>query len=185
MSKKNGSGKVFALDSCVIRRIAGNQNYLTALNCRMSLTGARILISETAEFELAKHGFNTGKIIDKLSSDLDAEFSLVPLSYEANVLAMDLIKKYSTLLHWPDNLHMAFAMVNDATLLSCDKDLALCCETEGWTCINPDIIATSCDARFGRKFRKSKWRSIVDRELPVAATLRKPITKIRWEAFTI
>ena len=180
MNKTNGS-KILALDSCVIRRIADNQNYLAALNCRMDLTGARILISETAEFELAKYGFSTDEIIDKLSSSIDAEFSVVPLSHEVNVLAVDLIERYGPNLHWPDNLHMAFAMVNDAILLSCDRDLASCCEREGWRCVNPDVITTSSNARFGRRFRKPRWRKIADRELSVAAILKKQVTKIRWE----
>ena len=180
MNKTNGS-KILALDSCVIRRIADNQNYLAALNCRMDLTGARILISETAEFEIAKYGFNTDEIIDKLSSSIDAEFSVVPLSHEVNVLAAYLSRKYSPDLHWPDNLHMAFAMVNDAILLSCDRDLASCCEREGCMCVNPDVITTSSDARFGRRFRKPRWRKIVDRELSVVATLKEQVTKIRWE----
>ena len=166
------SNKVFSLDSCVIRRIADNPNYLVALNCRMDLSGARILISDTAKFEITKYGFNTDEIIDKLSSSIDAEFSVVPLSHEVNVLAVDLIERYSPDLHWPDNLHMAFAMVNDAILLSCDRDLVSCCDREGWKCVNPDIITTSSNARFGRRFRKPKWRKIADRELSVAANLK-------------
>jgi len=166
------SNKVFSLDSCVIRRIADNPNYLVALNCRMDLSGARILISDTAEFEITKYGFNTDEIIDKLSSSIDAEFSVVPLSHEVNVLAVDLIERYGPDLHWPDNLHMAFAMVNDAILLSCDRDLVSCCDREGWKCVNPDIITTSSNARFGRRFRKPKWRKIADRELSVAANLK-------------
>ena len=171
MNKTNGS-KIFSLDSFVIRRIADNPNYLVALNCRMDLSGARILISDTAKFEITKYGFNTDEIIDRLSSSIDAEFSVVPLSHEVNVLAVDLIERYSPDLHWPDNLHMAFAMVNDAILLSCDRDLASCCDREGWKCINPDIITTSSNARFGRRFRKPKWRKIADRELSVAAILK-------------
>ena len=171
MNKTNGS-KIFSLDSFVIRRIADNPNYLVALNCRMDLSGARILISDTAKFEITKYGFNTDEIIDRLSSSIDAEFSVVPLSHEVNVLAVDLIERYSPDLHWPDNLHMAFAMVNDAILLSCDRDLVSCCDREGWKCINPDIITTSSNARFGRRFRKPKWRKIADRELSVAAILK-------------
>ena len=166
------SNKVFSLDSCVIRRIADNPNYLVALNCRMDLSGARILISDTAKFEITKYGFNTDEIIDRLSSSIDAEFSVVPLSHEVNVLAVDLIERYSPDLHWPDNLHMAFAMVNDAILLSCDRDLVSCCDREGWKCVNPDIITTSSNARFGRRFRKPRWRKIADRELSVAAILK-------------
>lgn len=182
MNKTNGS-KIFAFDSCVIRRIAGNQNYLAALNCRMDLTGARILISETAEFELAKYGFNADEIIRELSSSIDAEFSIASLSHEADVLAIDLIRKYGPDLHWPDNLHMAFAMVNDAILLSCDRGLVSCCEREGLRCVNPDIIVTSSDARFGRRFCKPRWRKIVDRELSVVAAMKRPVAKITWEVF--
>ena len=67
---------------------------------------------------------------------------LVQSTIPEYILAENLVEKFTTTLHWPDNLILAAAILNKAILLTCDKQLAEVSQRCGHKCINPDLVGT-------------------------------------------
>ena len=133
----------YALDTCFLRRIAENPNYLNALQARFDFTGTEILISETVLFEMEKQGLSVEQITTKLIQRLGANVTVSDMTTDDHILAKELASKFGTEIHWPDNLILAFAIKRGATLISCDKKLISVCRKLGHDCINPDQIGTN------------------------------------------
>ena len=113
----------YALDTCFLRRITENPNYLDAIQARFDFTGTEILISETVLFEMEKQGLSVEQITTKLIQRLGANVTVSDMTTDDHILAKELASKFGTEIHWPDNLILAFAIKRDATLISCDKKL--------------------------------------------------------------
>ena len=133
----------YALDTCFLRRITENPNYLNALQARFDFTGTEILISETVLFEMEKQGLSVEQITTKLIQRLGANVTVSDMTTDDHILAKELASKFGTEIHWPDNLILAFAIKRGATLISCDKKLISVCRKLGHDCINPDQIGTN------------------------------------------
>ena len=132
-----------ALDTCFLRRITENPNYLDAVQARFDFTGTEILISETMLFEMEKQGLSVEQITTKLIQRLGANVTVSDMTTDDHILAKELASKFGTEIHWPDNLILAFAIKRGATLISCDKKLISVCRKLGHDCINPDQIGTN------------------------------------------
>ena len=133
----------YALDTCFLRRITENPNYLDAVQARFDFTGTEILISETVLFEMEKQGLSVEQITTKLIQRLGANVTVSDMTTDDHILAKELASKFGTEIHWPDNLILAFAIKRGATLISCDKKLISVCRKIGHDCINPDQIGTN------------------------------------------
>ena len=133
----------YALDTCFLRRITENPNYLNAVQARFDFTGTEILISETVLFEMEKQGLSVEQITTKLIQRLGANVTVSDMTTDDHILAKELASKFDTEIHWPDNLILAFAIKRGATLISCDKKLISVCRKLGHDCINPDQIGTN------------------------------------------
>ena len=133
----------YALDTCFLRRITENPNYLDAVQARFDFTGTEILISETVLFEMEKQGLSVEQITTKLIQRLGANVTMSDMTTDDHILAKELASKFGTEIRWPDNLILAFAIKRGATLISCDKKLISVCRKLGHDCINPDQIGTN------------------------------------------
>ena len=133
-----------APDTCFLRRITENPNYLDAIQARFDFTGTEILISETVVFEMEKQGLSVEQITAKFMQRLGANVTVSDMTTDDYILTKELASKFGTEIHWPDNIILAFAIKRDATLISCDKKLISVCRNHvSHDCINPDQIGTN------------------------------------------
>ena len=141
----------FSLDTCVIKRIVENPNYIVALGCNVDFSNSEIIISSTAVDEIQKFGIDLNVFSEKLSKVLGVDVRITNTTLDVLELSIQLYEKYcEDGLHTPDDIHMAFAKITNSVLVTCDKSLAYCCFRDGVHYINPDRIAT----------RQSQWRSL-------------------------
>lgn len=150
----------YSLDTCVIRKILENPNYLSCMKVHVNFEDSRIFLSETAIWEIEKQlgkinpGLTTDAVVQKIGDGLNADITVLENSKETKILADDLLLANQPDLHHPDNLHLAFSMTQETTLLSCDSDLVRCCKREGHPCINPNKLGWQYARVRGSRFNK-------------------------------
>ena len=179
--------KLYSLDTCSARKIVENPNYLTCTKMYLDFSDSKILLNETAIYEFGKQiseidSINSiDEMITKIESSLGVEVEVRNNSEEVKQLANDLVNELGQDgLHRPDNLHMAFSIINKTTLLSCDGALIHCCEKKRHSCINTNKMATDSNT----KVKESKFEKLVRAVQPkVKSTILKPGQKIVWRSF--
>jgi PIN domain nuclease of toxin-antitoxin system len=140
--------KRYSLDTCVIRNILENPNYLSCMKMHIDFEDSMIFLSETAIWEIEKqlgeinYGLTTDTVIQKIRDGLNADITILENSKETKIMADDLLLVNQPDLHYPDNLHLAFSITQKTTLLSCDSKLVRCCKREGHPCINPNKLVS-------------------------------------------
>ena len=174
-------------DTCFIRKIVENPNYLTYTKMYLDFSDSKILLNETAIYEFGKQiseidSINSiDEMITKIESSLGVEVEVRHNSEKVKQLANDLVNELGQDgLHRPDNLHMAFSIINKTTLLSCDGALIHCCEKKRHSCIHTNKMATDSNI----KVKESKFEKLVRAVQPkVKSTILKPGQKIVWRSF--
>lgn len=129
-------------DACFVRRFAENPNYLVALSTRYNFGNSEILLCPQVHYELEKYGLSISELSTEITKILGAKVVLAQSTIPEYILAENLVEQFAPALHWPDNLILAAAIQNKATLLTCDKVLAEVALRCGHKCINPDLIGT-------------------------------------------
>jgi hypothetical protein len=96
-------------------------------------------------------------------------------------------------LHLPDNQILAYAMLTDSVLITCDKGLENAAMSAGQDVINPDrpIITRTITKTDFSKLAQTKVSQIKQKMyIPVktfktlpAKTLQKSVRKITWDTF--
>ena len=139
----------YTLDTCVIRKILENPNYLNCISTHVNFSDSHVVISKTVLWEIKNQiksinpSLSLEEILDMLQEKLHVNVKIIPHSKESILLANDLLGKYSQKLHEPDNQILAFSIIHNATLLSCDSKLISCAKSEGKKCLNTHNLATS------------------------------------------
>ena len=141
--------KTYTLDTCVIRKILENPNYLNCISTHVNFSDSHIIISKTVLWEIKNQiklinpELSLQEILNKLEQKLNASVKIIDHSKETILLANDLLGKYSQNLHEPDNQNLAFSIIHNATLLSCDSKLIKCAKSERMPCLNTHNLATT------------------------------------------
>ena len=141
--------ETYTLDTCVIRKILENPNYLNCISTHVNFSNSQILVSKTVLWEIKNQiksinpELSLQEIFDKLEDKLNVCVKIIAHSKETIFLANDLLSKYSQNLHEPDNQILAFSIIHNATLLSCDSKLIKCAKSEGKPCLNTNNLATN------------------------------------------
>ena len=139
----------YTLDTCVIRKILENPNYLSCISTHVNFSNSEIILSKTVLWELKNQiqsinpELTLKQIITELEQKFNAIVKIVGYSNDTILLANDLLSKYSHSLHEPDNQILAFSIIHNATLLSCDSKLIRCAKSEGHPCVNTHNLATT------------------------------------------
>ena len=139
----------YTLDTCVIRKILENPNYLNCISTHVNFSNSEIILSKTVLWEIKNQiklinpELTLEQIITILQKKLNASVKIVTYSNDTILLANDLLSKYRQSLHEPDNQILAFSISHNATLLSCDTKLIRCAESESHPCINTHYLATT------------------------------------------
>jgi len=140
--------KTYTLDTCVIRKILENPNYLNCVSTHVNFSDSHIIISKTVLWEIKNQiksinpNLSLQELLNKLEEKLNVIVKIVAHSKATILLANDLLAKYSQTLHEPDNQILAFSIIHNATLLSCDSKLINCAKREGKSCLNTNNLAT-------------------------------------------
>ena len=139
----------YTLDTCVIRKILENPNYLNCINTHVNFSNSQIILSKTVWSEIKNQlqsinsELTLEKVMSYLEDKLTAFVKIVPYSNNTIILANDLLTKHNQNLHEPDNKILAFSIIHNATLLSCDSKLISCAQSENHPCLNTNYLATT------------------------------------------
>ena len=139
----------YTLDTCVIRKILENPNYLNWISTHVNFSDSEIILSKTVLWEIRNQiqsispDLTLKQILTELQDKLNANVKIVAHSNDTILLANDLLSKHSQSLHEPDNQILAFSIIHNATLLSCDSKLIRCAKSEGHPCVNTHNLATT------------------------------------------
>ena len=139
----------YTLDTCVIRKILENPNYLNCISTHVNFSNSEIVLSKTVLWEIRNQiklinpDLTLNQILSELQNKINARVKIIAHSNDTILLANDLLSKYSQNLHEPDNQILAFSISHNATLLSCDTKLIRCAESESHPCINTHYLATT------------------------------------------
>lgn len=141
--------KTYTLDTCVIRKILENPNYMSCVTTHVDFSDSKVILSKTALWEIKNQidsinpQLTLKEIIKNLEEKLCVTIKIIAHSNDSILLANDLLNKYKPRLHQPDNQILAFSIIHNATLLSCDANLIQCAKSEGQSCVNTNNLATS------------------------------------------
>jgi len=139
----------YTLDTCVIRKILENPNYLNCISTHVNFSNSEIVLSKTVLWEIRNQiklinpDLTLNQILSELQNKINARVKIIAHSNDTILLANDLLSKYSQNLHEPDNQILAFSIIHNATLLSCDSKLIKCAKSEGHSCLNTNYLATT------------------------------------------
>mgnify|MGYP001223368019 CR=1 FL=1 len=144
MKEKNAQKNDFIMDTCVARRLLGNQNYLSPLKFRTDCDwkSSRILVPEQVVYELGKQGVSLGELASVVRKSLGPKVYKTHSSQEEISISEILLSGLST-LHAPDHFVLSSAVYNRAILLTCDKNLVYAAKQCEHLAINPDTICTN------------------------------------------
>ena len=186
--------KKYVLDSCIGRRCYENPAYFDMLKIKVSsLSTSTIVFTAVSEYEINKrteYGFN--KLHSQLESSIGSEISIGQISYQMQQLGIWLCDNIQG-LHLPDNQILAYAMLTDSVLITCDKGLECAAISVGQDVINPDNTINE-HAKIRTDFSKlaqNKLNQIKEKiSIPVQTikelhvqTIKKTVRKITWDTF--
>lgn len=190
----NQTAKKYVLDSCIGRRCYENPAYFDMLKIKVGdLNTSTTVFTTVSEYEInkrAEYGFD--KMHSQMESTIDSEIPIQAISYEMHQLGIWICDNIEG-LHLPDNQILAYAMMTDSVLITCDKGLENAAVRAGHDVINPDrqiINQTKIKTDFSKLAQKKvsqlKHRIIA----PVQAikkipnqTVKKSVRKITWSTF--
>jgi len=191
---KNQTPKKYVLDSCIGRRCYENPAYFDMLKIKVDdLSAATTVFTTVSEYEInkrAEYGFD--KMHSQLESAIDSEIPIQTISYEMHQLGIWLCDNIEG-LHLPDNQILAYAMMTDSVLITCDKGLETAAIDAGHDVINPDrpiitqtIRKTDFSLLAQKKVGQLKHRIIAPvqtiKKIP-SQTVKKSVRKITWSTF--
>ena len=191
---KEQSPKKYVLDSCIGRRCYENPAYFDMLKIKVSsLSTSTIVFTAVSEYEINKrteYGFD--KLHSQLESSIGSEIPIGQISYQMHQLGIWLCDNIQG-LHLPDNQILAYAMLTDSVLITCDKGLECAAISVGQDVINPDNTINE-HAKIRTDFSKlaqNKLNQIKEKiSIPVQTikelhvqTIKKTVRKITWDTF--
>ena len=191
---KQQLAKKYVPDSCIGRRCYENSAYFDMLKMKVSdLSAATITFTSVSEYEINKrteYGFD--KLHSQLESSINSEIFVEQISYEMHQLGIWLCDNIQG-LHLPDNQILAYAMLTDSVLITCDKGLEDAAISAGQDVINPDRTINE-HAKIRTNFSKLAQNKVnqIKQKIPVLAPtageslleiFKKPAGKITWDTF--
>ncbi len=188
MKRENfGSESRFTLDTCVGRKAHEYPNYLDMLKIRVDLEHSKVVLTTVSIYEIEKRAdyhFDDAK--ENLESSLGVKISVGKITDEMSLLAEKLVENHE-LLHIPDNQILAYAILTDSVLVTCDRDLVRVAEQIGQQVINPDTLCTDVSIRV----KSNRYNKVVKEAIAKQAVMQhkvkssalKPGQKILWSSF--
>ena len=184
--------KLYVLDSCIGRRCYETPEYLDMLKMRVDFNASKTVFTSVSVFEIDKrseYGFDA--VQSKMESFLGGKIETEKITYDMSQLGMWL-RDNNEGLHLPDDRILAYAMLTDSVLITCDKGLEQAARNVGHDVINPDntIIDFAKTTSALVKLAQSKVLLIRQKMNKPTQTINKvkslalkPGKKIIWRSF--
>ncbi len=185
--------KKYVLDTCIGRRCYDNYAYCDMLKTKVSdLPTSTVVFTSVSVYEIDKRvecGF--GELYLQLKSDINSEITIQKITYNMKKLGIWLCNNISG-LHSPDNEILAYAMLTNSVLITCDKGLEEAAKSVSQDVINPDHIITEY-AKIRNDFSKLAQDKVnqITQKIPIRVPTTKDSFleilvksgKITWETF--
>jgi len=193
---KEQSPKKYVLDSCIGRRCYENPAYFDMLKIKVDdLSAATTVFTTVSEYEInkrAEYGFD--HMHSQLESSFGSKISIEQITFDMKQLGIWLCDNIEG-LHFPDDQILAYAMITDSVLVTCDKGLENAAVCVGHDVINPDrqIVnwtktKTKTDFSKIAQNKVNQFKHKID--IPVQTIqkipnqrIKKSIRKIVWSTF--
>ena len=182
------------LDSNIGRKCYDNPTYCDMVKTKVpDLSTSTIVFTSVSVYEINKRvecGFD--ELHSQLESAIDTEILIQKITYGMKELGLWLRNNISV-LHIPDDQILAYAMLTDSVLITCDKGLEEAAKSVNQDVINPDrpiIEQVKIKTSFS-KLAQDKVNQIKQKRPVLAPTtqeslleiFKKSAGKITWEAF--
>ena len=181
-------------DSCAGIRCYDNPAYCDMLKTKVSgLSTSTIVFTSVSVYEINKNvkcGFD--ELHSQLESAIDSEILIQKITYGMKELGLWL-RNHMPVLHIPDDQILAYAMLTNSVLITCDKGLEEAAKLVNQDVINPDRTIIEY-AKIRTSFSKLAQNKVnqIKQKIPVLAPttseslldiFKKSAGKITWETF--
>ena len=171
-----------------------NQAYCDMLKTKINdFTTSTIVFTSVSVYEINK-GVECGfdELRSQLESAIDSDIPIHKITYDMRKWGIWLCDNIPG-LHFPDNEILAYAMITNSVLITCDKELEKAAKLVSQDVINPDRTITEY-AKIRTNFSKLAQDKVnqIKQKTPVLAPttqeslleiFKKSAGKITWEAF--
>jgi len=194
LETSQSKSKKYVLDTCIGRKCYDNPAYCDMVKTKVpDLSTSTIVFTEVSVFEIDKRvecGFD--ELRSQLESAIDSEILIQKITYDMRKFGILLCDNIPG-LHFPDNEILAYAMLTDSVLITCDKELEKAAKSVSQDVINPDRTITEYTkirTNFS-KLAQDKVNQIKQKRPVLAPTtqeslleiFKKSAGKITWETF--
>ena len=173
----------YTFDTCLIRKICENPNFVNFLNYHIRFEHATVYINEQVAKEAQdKFGYEIDFISKYLRNSLGADICYADITDSMASDAQYRNRKNSVGIS--DNLILSFCIEMESVMVSLDKDLIALCKKLVVACVNPDTL-------HNKKLeivqnRTSSWKTRTPKPeivKTVSSKTKRPVRKITWEMF--
>jgi len=186
--------KKYVLDTCIGRKCYDNPAYCDMVKTKVpGLSTSTIVFTSVSVYEINKRvecGFD--ELRSQLESAIDSDIPIHKITYDMRKWGIWLCDNIPG-LHFPDNEILAYAMLTDSVLITCDKGLEEAAKSVSQDVINPDRTITEY-TKIRTNFSKLAQDKVnqIKQKIPVLAPttreslleiFKKSAGKITWEAF--
>lgn len=179
--------KTYVLDSCIGRRCYENAAYLDMLKVRWCNHSSKTIFTTVSIYEIDKRAeYRFVDVQSKIESVIGNKIKIEKFSNEIYQLGIWLRDNDNEkLLHIPDDRILAYAMLTDSILVTCDKKLERAARNVGQDVINPDkvIIDLTKTKSYLVTMARSKVSELKQKMNRPSQIIKKPVTKIVWRTF--
>ena len=193
LETSQSKSKKYVLDTCIGRKCYDNPAYCDMVKTKVpDLSTSTIVFTEVSVFEIDKRvecGFD--ELRSQLESAIDSEILIQKITYDMRkfgILLCDNIPE----LHFPDNEILAYVMLTNSVLITCDKGLEEAAKSVNQDVINPDrpiIEQVKIKTSFS-KFVQDKVNQIKQKRPVLATTTQESLLeillksgKMNWDTF--
>ncbi len=180
--------KSYVLDTCIGRRCYENPAYLDMLKMKIDLESSQTVFTQVSIYEVdkrAEYGFDDMQ--SKLESSFGTEIKVQKITYDMSQLGIWLIDNNEG-LHTPDDRILAYAMITNSVLITCDKGLETAARNVDQDVINPDRIVIDFSRTQSNLSKLAQSKVLLIRQKiqtinNAKSILLKPGQKIIWRSF--
>lgn len=180
--------KSYVLDTCIGRRCYENPAYLDMLKMKIDLESSQTVFTQVSIYEAdkrAEYGFDDMQ--SKLESSFGTEIKVQKITYDMSQLGIWLIDNNEG-LHTPDDRILAYAMITNSVLITCDKGLETAARNVDQDVINPDRIVIDFSRTQSNLSKLAQSKVLLIRQKiqtinNAKSILLKPGQKIIWRSF--
>ena len=142
LAECRGTKNGVSLDTNVMKLICdGNSNLANALTCRLNLHDVKVMVNSKSIEEMEKLGYGQDVVYHHLSKYF-SHVELMEITRDMLLTVSELRQKCPT-LHSGDDEILAFTIMTNSVLITCDKGLLVAAKIQKVQSVNPNVIHTT------------------------------------------